>query len=166
MITLHLQKLRRISMGKRNLLFIAQRQNGLGCEKMGFDMSGAVILALTPRENPQHDIEQIASIYRNLSSAAAEQVVARALGELALSMAALAEDIADHQMGDLLRRLKRLDRMAHNLGLKTLSVVCKDLAICLERSDATGFAAVWARLLRVADCTLTFDQERQDLNGF
>ncbi len=129
-------------------------------------MSEAVILALVPKENPRQDIEQIASIYRNLSSQAAEQVVARALGELGLYMATLAERIAAHEISDLLRRLGRLDRMAQNLGLKTLSSVTKDLTICIQREDATAFAAVWARLLRVADSTLTFDQEMQDLSGF
>lgn len=133
---------------------------------MGYVMSGAVILALKPREIPSQDIEQIASIYRNLSSQAAEQVVARALGELALHLSALAERIAAHQMGDLLRRLKRLDRMAQNLGLKTLSQVTQDLAICLERGDATAFAAVWARMMRVADGTLATDHNMQDLSGF
>jgi HPt (histidine-containing phosphotransfer) domain-containing protein len=128
-------------------------------------MSRAVVLALKPKENPRLDLEQISSIYRNLSAQAAEQVVARALGELALQMAKLAERIAAHQMGDLLRRLKRLDRMAQNLGLKTLSMVAQDLATCLEREDATAFAAVWARLLRVADCTLQLDQGLQDQTG-
>lgn len=128
-------------------------------------MSRAVVLALTPKENPRLDLEQISSIYRNLSSQAADQVVTRALGELALQMAKLAERIAQHQMGDLLRRLKRLDRMAQNLGLRTLSTVAQDLAICLERGDTTAFAAVWARLLRVADCTLTLDQDVQDQTG-
>lgn len=128
-------------------------------------MSRAVVLALTPKENPRLDLEQISSIYRNLSSQAADQVVTRALGELALQMAKLAERIAQHQMGDLLRRLKRLDRMAQNLGLRTLSTVAQDLAICLERGDTTAFAAVWARSLRVADCTLTLDQDVQDQTG-
>lgn len=122
-------------------------------------------MALKPKENPRLDLEQISSIYRNLSSQAADQVVSRALGELALQMAKLAERIAQHQMGDLLRRLKRLDRMAQNLGLKTLSVVAQDLAICLEREDTTAFAAVWARLLRAADCTLALDQDLQDQTG-
>ena len=128
-------------------------------------MNRAVVLALTPKENPRLDLEQISSIYRNLSSQAADQVVTRALGELGLQMAKLAERIAQHQMGDLLRRLKRLDRMAQNLGLKTLSTVAQDLANCLERGDTTAFAAVWARLLREADCTLTLDQDLHDQTG-
>lgn len=129
-------------------------------------MSGAVIMALKPLENPQHDLRQVASIYRNLSQDAADQVVARALGELALSMATLAQRVAAHQLSDLQRGLQRLDRMAQNLGLKTLSVVTQDLAICLNLKDNTAFAAVWARLLRIADSALTLDALAHDIKDF
>ncbi len=129
-------------------------------------MSGAVILALRPKECPQQDIEHIASIYRNLSSQAAQQVVARALGELAQIMTTMAARIAAHEMGDVQRHLRRLDRLAQNLGLTTLAQVARDLGQCLQAGDATAFAAVWARLLRVLDCTATSDLEAQDLNSF
>lgn len=128
-------------------------------------MRDAVILAMRPKECPQQDIDHIASIYRNLSPNAAQQVVARALGEVAQMMAVMAQRIAAHDMGDLQRSLRRLQRMAQNLGLVTLAMVAGDLGQCLQRQDATAFAAVWARLLRIVDCTLTFDQDMQDLNS-
>jgi HPt (histidine-containing phosphotransfer) domain-containing protein len=129
---------------------------------MGMVMCSAVVLALAPKERPKQDMDHIASIYRNLGSQAAEQVVARALGELASMMATLAEKIAAHEMADLLRKLRRLDQMADNLGMVTLSVVAQDLSICLERGDATAFSAVWARLMRVADQTLSAGSGLQD----
>ncbi|MDZ7904515.1 MAG: hypothetical protein U5N55_01065 [Cypionkella sp.] len=129
-------------------------------------MIGAVVMALRPKECPQQDIDHIASIYRNLSPTAAQQVVASALAELAQMMATVGERIAAHDLRDLQRSLRQLQRMAQNLGLITLAKVSGDLSLCLQHSDATAFAAVWARLLRVVDCTLTFDQEMQDLNAF
>jgi hypothetical protein len=128
-------------------------------------MCSAVVLTLTPRETPKQDFGHIVSIYRNLGAPAAEQVVTRALAELAGLMASLAERIADHEMAHLLRRLRRLDQMADNLGLVTLSLVAQDLAICLERGDSTAFSAVWARLMRVADKTLSGDAAAQDLSS-
>lgn len=128
-------------------------------------MCSAIVLALQPKESPQQNFEHIASIYRNLDSLAAEQVVARALGELGQMLVSLADRIAGHHLQDALRRIKRLERMAENLGLVTFSGVARDLAQCLERGDSTAFAAVWARLLRVADCTLSYDPEKQDLGG-
>lgn len=125
-------------------------------------MCSAIVLALIPNERLCQDMDHIASIYRNLGSQAAEQVVARALGELGAMMASLAEKIAAHEMADLLRRLRRLDQMADNLGMVTLSVVAQDLGICLDRGDATAFSAVWARLMRVADQTLSQGAGLQD----
>lgn len=125
-------------------------------------MGNAVILALQPKENPQQNIDHIAAIYRNLGSQAAEQVVARALGELAMMMTNLAQQVAAHDLADLMRRLRRLDQMADNLGLVTLSQVAQDLAICLDRGEATAFSAVWARLMRVAEMTLSVQANMQD----
>ena len=124
-------------------------------------VSGNVV-ALRPIERPQQDSAQIASLYRSLGSASAEQVMARALGELAFAMSALADRIRAHELGDLLRRLKRLQHMAQNLGLSSLSQVAGDLGHCLNRQDSTAFSAVWARLLRIAECTLSQNGEKLD----
>ena len=46
------------------------------------------VVALRPKERVRQDAEPIATIYRNLGTSGAEQVVTRELGELALTMAA------------------------------------------------------------------------------
>ncbi len=116
------------------------------------------VVALRPKERVRQDVEPIATIYRNLGTSGAEQVVARALGELALTMAGLASQVRAHEMGDLTRQLRRLQRMAENLGMVSLGVVAGDLRACMERADTTAFAAVWARLLRIAERSLASDK--------
>jgi len=120
------------------------------------------VVALQPKERVRQDAEPIATIYRNLGTSSAEQVVTRALGELALTMSGLATQVRARDMGDLLRQLRRLQRMAENLGMVSLGVVAGDLRICLDRSDATAFAAVWARLLRIAERSLSSDKDLLD----
>ena len=112
------------------------------------------ITALRPREVVRQDVEAIAVIYRNLGAPVAEQMVARALGELALTMAGLAEKVRAQELRDLARQLGRLGRLAADLGLLSLATVAGDAKICLERADGTAFSAVWARLLRVAERSL------------
>ena len=51
------------------------------------------VVALRPNDRVRQDAEPIASIYRSLGTASGEQVVARALGELALTLAALAPQV-------------------------------------------------------------------------
>jgi hypothetical protein len=120
------------------------------------------VTAIRPKERVRLDAEPIAAIYRNLGTAAAEQVVSRALTELALLMAALAEQVRRHDLSDLARQLRRLQRMAENLGMVSLGAVATDLRQCLDRSDATAFAALWARLMRIAERSLATDKDVLD----
>ncbi|MDZ4394848.1 hypothetical protein [Cypionkella sp.] len=120
------------------------------------------VVALQPKERVRQDAEPIATMYRNLGTSSAEQVVTRALGELALTMAGLASQVRAHEMGDLIRQLRRLQRMAENLGMVSLSIVAGDLRICMDLGDTTAFAAVWARLLRIAERSLSSDKAQLD----
>jgi hypothetical protein len=116
------------------------------------------VVMLRPLERVRQDGEPIATIYRNLGTDSAEQVVTRALGELALTMAGLASQVRAHDMANLSRQLRRLQRMAENLGMVSLGMVAEDVRCCLARGDATAFAAVWARLIRIAERSLAPDK--------
>jgi len=129
-------------------------QSGCGCEEgTGRDMT-AHILAFRPKERVRQDAEPIALLYRTMGTQAAEEVVTRALGELAMTMAGLAEQVRTTEVAVLSRQLRRLQRMSEQLGLVSLGLVARDVRDCLDRSDRTAFAAVWARLLRVAETSL------------
>jgi hypothetical protein len=112
------------------------------------------IVPLRPVDRLRQDAEPIAAIYRDLDTQAAEQVVVRALGELALTMAGLAAQVHARDMGDLHRQLRRVQRMADHLGMVSLAQVACDVRQCLDSSDVTAFSAVWARLMRVAEQSL------------
>jgi hypothetical protein len=123
------------------------------------------VAVLKPREVVRQDVEAMALIYRNLGAPIAEQMVARSLGELALTMAALAEKVRDQDLRDLSGQLTTLRRLAEDLGLVSLACVAADARICLESADGTAFSAVWARLLRVAERSLSPDHPMADLWG-
>lgn len=114
------------------------------------------------RETIRQDGEPIATIYRNLGTASAEQVVTRALGELAMTMAGLAAQVRDRDLRDISRQLRRLQRMSENIGMVSLGLVAGDARDCLEQADATAFAAVWARLMRIAERSLAPDKALLD----
>lgn len=122
----------------------------------GCEMSNVV--ALRPKDRLRQDGEAIAAIYRNLGTATAEQMVTRALGELALTMAGIAAQLRGHELADLSRQLRRLQRMAENLGMVSLGQVAGHARDCLGCSDATAMAAVFARLMRVAERSLAADK--------
>ena len=122
-------------------------------------MSKDNVIMLRPDDRVRQDAEPIATIYRNLGAASAEQVVTRALTELALTMAGLASQVKARELGDMDRQLRRLQRMSENLGMVSLAMIAGDVRQCLQRSEVTSFAAVWARLLRVAERSLATDRE-------
>ena len=123
------------------------------------------VITLTPREGVRQDVEAIAAIYRNLGAPTAEQMVTRALGELALTMAGIAEKVRSQDLRDLAQQLARLKRLAGELGLISLASVAGDTRTCLEQADGTAVSAVWARLLRVAEYSLSSHPDMADLRG-
>jgi hypothetical protein len=106
----------------------------------------------------RQDVEAIAVIYRNLGAPVAEQMVTRALGELAITMAGIAEKVRAQELHDLAQQLTRLGRLSADLGLLSLASVSGDAKVCLERADGTAFSAVWARLMRVAERSLAAEE--------
>ncbi len=122
------------------------------------------VTVFRPRERIRQDGEAIAALYRNLGTVTAEQLVTRALGELALTMSGLDAQVRAHDLGDVTRQLRRLQRMAENLGMISLCVVSGDASTCLQSGDSTAFSAVWARLMRIAERSLAADKGMADLS--
>ena len=120
------------------------------------------VAALPLVERVRQDAEPIATLYRNLGTSAAEQVVTRALAELGLAMGGLAQQVRAHDLADLSRQLRKVQRMAEHIGMVSLGAVADDARTCFDRSDVTAFSAVWARLIRVAERSLTTDQDVRD----
>lgn len=120
---------------------------------------GTNITALRPKDRIVQDAGPVAAIYRDMGTAAAERVVTRALGELALAMSGLSARMRNHDLTDMGRQFRRLQSMAEQLGLVSLGHVAADARTCLEGGDSTAFAAVWARLVRVAEYSLAPDRD-------
>ena len=117
-------------------------------------MSQDNVVALRPNDRVRQDAEPIATICRNLGATTAAQVVARALDEVSQMVAGLNALVKRHDLAEMPRPLRRLQRMAENLGLITLGLVAADLTLCITCQDVTAISAVWARLVRVAENAL------------
>lgn len=124
-------------------------------------MSG-IVMELRPKDRICQDAEPIALIYRSMGTKAAEMVVSRALAELAVTMSAMAQQVRGKDLQNLARQLRRMERMAEQLGLVSLALVAADVRACLEVGDLTAFAAVWARLIRVAAISLATEKGALD----
>ena len=121
----------------------------------------STIVKLRPHDHVQCDPVPIARIYREMGADAADLAVNRAMGELALTIAAAAKMVVERNLADMPRQLRRIARMANHLGLSTICATAADAQSCLEDFDATAFAAIWARLIRVAGSQLASGPEAQ-----
>ncbi|MGB3279793.1 MAG: hypothetical protein WBA92_11425 [Pseudorhodobacter sp.] len=117
----------------------------------------ATVMDFRPKDRICQDAEPIALIYRSMGTQAAEEVVTRALGELALAMSDMAQQVRGKNLTDIARKLRRLEGMASQLGLVSVANVAGDARACLDGNELTAFAAVWARLIRVAEVSLAME---------
>lgn len=106
------------------------------------------VVALCPRERVREDSRAILDLYERLGPASAERVLARAVDELAQSISCFDTQVRLHDMRDMEWHSRRLQKQALGLGLISLAGVAGDLRRC--HGDPTAFAAVCARLMRVA----------------
>lgn len=125
-------------------------------------MSITNVVALRPNDHVQHDTAPVMTLYRNLDSVSAGQVVNRALAEIGLAIATLSAAVEAQQLDGLDRQLRRLQQLAENIGLVSIGQVAVDLRTCLDQGDDTAFAAVLARLTRVAERSLAPSQHFAD----
>lgn len=144
-------------------MFSLEVQSDGGCFQTGVKIMGNVTV-LRPTDHLRQNIEPVAAMYRDLGTVQAEQVVTRALGELALTMSGLAAQVRAHELQDLSRQLRRLQRMSEQLGMLSLAQVAGDLRHCLDQANSTAFSAVWARLMRVAERSLVVDRALLELS--
>ncbi len=120
---------------------------------LGEGMAGRVV-TLHPRERVDEDEGAIVAILDRLGPDPGAKLVTRAVGELALAVTVMCAQVERCELETLPRALKRVQAMAAGVGMVSLAHVAEDARAVLLRGDATAFAAVWARLVRVAEQSL------------
>jgi hypothetical protein len=125
----------------------------VGVMCVGDGMTSGVV-TLHPQERVDEDEGAILAIFDRLGPDPGAKLVTRAVGELAMAVTVMCAQVERHELDSLPRSLKRMQAMATGVGLVSLAQVAEDAREVLLRGDATAFAAVWARLVRVAERSL------------
>ena len=111
----------------------------------------AVVSYLRPQERVWLDPARIGVLYAELGGPKVQEVMDRALQELAFSHRELSRFYRNRDIEGFTRRLRALERVASHLGLTLIVRVSADVAQALDCGDATATAATWARLSRSID---------------
>lgn len=101
------------------------------------------------------DPAQIETLCADLGRSGAENVICRAMEELAQRLCALQEQAMSGPREDLHKGLRALAAIADQIGLCSLSRVAHDVMACIELGDVVAEAATLARLARIGERSLT-----------
>lgn len=110
---------------------------------------------LAPIERPAVNPAQIETLRSDLGRPAAEDVVCRAMEELAHRLCLLQGQAMSGPREDLHKGLRALAAIADQIGLCSMSRVAHDVMACVELGDAVAEAATLARLARIGERSLT-----------
>lgn len=120
---------------------------------------------LRPDEPVRLDRTLISALYASAGESQAEEIICRAMEELAVRLAQMERAYAAGQQALLGKGARSLVAIADQVGMTGLAHVARDVALCAERGDATALGATLARLMRISDRSLTAVWDQADLSG-
>ena len=118
---------------------------------------------LTQDETVGLDPGRLEDLYDQLGARGAENVVCRALEELAARLAHTERCYRERRTGDMRKSARSLIAIAEQIGMWMLAQVARDVTHCIDAGDAVALGAVLARLLRIGERSLSEVWELQDL---
>ncbi|MFD2173383.1 hypothetical protein [Rhodobacter lacus] len=109
------------------------------------------------------DPDRLVVIYAELGEIGAERVIAATMEDLAVHLVAAQLAARDGQPDTLERAVREMVSLATQVGMVLLTRVAEDLLACIARGDFVAQAAVLARLVRIAERSLTAVWDIQDM---
>ena len=110
------------------------------------------------------DAARLEELYTQLGEADAENVVCRALEELAARLSHTERCYREIRVTDMRKSARSLIAIAEQIGMLKLAQVAGDVTRCIDESDRVGLAATLARLLRIGERSLSEIWDLQDLS--
>ena len=110
------------------------------------------------------DTGQLRALHARLGQSGAEDLVCRALEDIALRLSHAGHCYREARPGELRKTAQGIGAAAEQIGLHLLARVAADVAACIGTGDRTALGATLARLLRVGERSLCEAWELQDLS--
>jgi len=109
------------------------------------------------------DAERLEALFVQLGAAGAEDVVCRAMEELAARLALAERCWREENWAQIRKSARGLIAIAEQLGMRLLAHVARDVMTCIDDRDGIALAATLSRLLRIGERSLSEVWEMQDL---
>ncbi len=123
----------------------------------------ANILTVMQAENVRLDPGKLGELYSQLGEAGAEDVVCRAIEELAVRLTHCERLWRQNNMVDLRKNARSLIAISEQIGMDAMASIARDVTVSIDNEDAPAVAAILFRLLRVGERSLTAVWDQQDV---
>jgi len=117
---------------------------------------------LKQTETVRLDSDQLEQLYLQLGEAGAEDVVCRALEELASRLSLTERCYREGRPQDMRKSARSLIAIAEQIGMAALARVARDVTVCIDQHDRVALAATLSRLVRIGEHSLQEIWELQD----
>jgi len=124
----------------------------------------AELARLEPEEVVRLNPDRLTELYVQLGEAGAEEVVCRAMEELAVRLADIQVVYPEVEANILRKAAEGVAELATHVGLSSLARVAFDVDYCLHMGDGPAIAATMARLRRIGERSLTAVWDMRDLS--
>ena len=124
----------------------------------------ADVTILAQNEVVRVDAEKLEALYRQLGDISAEDILCRAMEELAIKLARIERLYRESRHAEMRKTARMIVAISEQIGMQLLSRVASDVTRCIDDGDETALAAVLARLIRTGERSLTEIWELQDLS--
>lgn len=122
------------------------------------------VLQMRPTEQVCVDQERLGTLYKQLGETDAEDVVCRAMEELALRISHCDRLYRTSDWLELRKNSRSLIAIAEQVGLQKLAAVANDVMQSVDQNDEVAIAATLTRLVRVGERSLTAIWDTQDMS--
>lgn len=121
------------------------------------------VLHMKPVEQIVLDQDRLGALYSELGASAAEDVVCRAMEELALRLTRCDALYHQNDWAGLRKNTRSLIAIADQVGMFTLSRVAADVTASVDQNDPVALAATLSRLIRTGERSLTAVWDMHDV---
>jgi len=132
----------------------------MGAKHVGEDVEQVTLLE--QKETTRFDSGRLEQLYHQLGEAGAENVVCRALEELAARLSHTERCYRAGELSDMRKNARSLIAISEQIGMEMLAHVARDVTKCIDEDDLVALAATRARLLRIGETSLYEIWDLQD----
>lgn len=122
------------------------------------------VIFLKPDEQVRLDAERLGELYLQMGEAGAEEVVCRAIDELACRLGKCHRLWCQQDASALRKSARSLIAIADQIGMAALARVARQVTDAVDGGDPVAVAATLSRLIRTGERSLTAVWDLQDLS--